>query len=107
VNGEAVLRSRDGLALRARCSEPAAVDRAASMFVRPEKLGFGESRAGNRVEGTVRRRSFLGSMIRTLVDIAPAMQLTVDQPNLHSGGPEIGERVTVSWSVAHSQVLFE
>ena len=108
ANGEAVLRTRDGLALRAQCSTQAAADCAASLFVRPEKLAFGESDAGNQVEGTVRRRSFLGSMIRTVVDVAPAMQLTVDQANLHTGGgPEIGERVTVSWSAAHSRVLFE
>jgi ABC-type Fe3+/spermidine/putrescine transport system ATPase subunit len=103
---EAVLRSRDGIALRARFKGVATPGRAASLFVRPEKLAFGEMANANRVEGTVRRRSFLGNIIRTVVDAGPSTQLTVDLPNLAAGsGPAVGTRVAASWSAAHSLVL--
>ena len=107
ADGEAVLRTRDGIALRAQCERAAAVGQAASVFVRPEKLCFGEV-GENRLEGTVRRRSFLGSMIRTMVEAGPQTHLTIDQPNLGGGvSPGIGERVSVSWPVAHSMILVE
>jgi ABC-type Fe3+/spermidine/putrescine transport system ATPase subunit len=107
ADGEAVLRTRDGIALRARLNAVAAPGGTASLFVRPEKLAFGNGADANRVEGTVRRRSFLGNIIRIVVDAGPATQLTIDLPNLDGGGPEIGARVAVSWSVAHSLILAE
>ncbi|MDR3535174.1 MAG: ABC transporter ATP-binding protein [Acetobacteraceae bacterium] len=106
--GEALLRTRDGLALRARFKSIATPGRAASLFVRPEKLAFGGGSDANQVEGTVRRRSFLGNIIRTVVDAGQATHLTVDLPNLSDGpGPEVGARVTVGWSVAHSLILLD
>lgn len=106
ANGEAELRTRDGIVLRAQCEHAATPGQAASLFVRPEKLTFGAGT--NCVEGTVRRRSFLGSMIRTTVDVGPATQLTIDQPNLGNGtGPDVSEPVTVGWSVAHSLTLLD
>ncbi len=104
AGGEAELRTKDGVLLRGRVDR-AAVGQAAALFVRPELLTFGGD-AGNRVEGTVRRRSFLGSMIRTVVEAGPPTHLTIDLPNLGAdGGPDVGARVTVSWPVAHSQIL--
>jgi spermidine/putrescine ABC transporter ATP-binding subunit len=100
-DGTALVRSRDGVALRAPAGA-ARVGQAASLFIRPEKLSFG----GSAVTGTVRRRSFLGNIIRTVVDAGPATQLTLDLPNTgDGGGPAIGESVTVGWQEAHSVLL--
>jgi len=108
ANGEAVLHTRDGLTLRAMIRQEAAPGRVAALFVRPEQLGFGGGDHANRVEGTVRRRSFLGSMIRTVVQAGAATLLTIDQPNVGDGsGPEAGARVTVSWPVAQSLILLD
>jgi len=108
ADGAAVLRTRDGVVLRARLDRIATPGRAASLFARPEKLAFGDGADGNRVVGTVRRRSFLGSMIRTVVEVGPATQLTIDLANLgDGGGPEVGASVTVHWPVAHSMILLD
>jgi putative spermidine/putrescine transport system ATP-binding protein len=108
TSGEALFRTRDGLPLRARLNRIATSGRTASLFVRPEKLTFGDTPGGNTVEATVRRRSFLGSIIRTVVDAGPATQLTIDQPNLANGStPEPGARVTVSWPTANSLILLD
>jgi len=110
---EAALRTRDGVLLRARCRSPAITQRTASLFVRPEKLAFGDVPEADRgesncVQGVVQRRAFLGSMIRTTVQIGPTTQLTVDQPNLMNGaGPQVGAPVVVSWAVAHTLTLPE
>jgi spermidine/putrescine ABC transporter ATP-binding subunit len=105
-NGEALFRTRDGIALRGQFNRVATSDHAGSLFVRPEKLAFGEGVDANRVEGTVRRRSFLGNIIRTVVDAGPATQLTIDLPNRsEGGGREVGARIVVSWSVADSRIL--
>ena len=106
ADGTAVLRTRDGIVLRAPAGA-AVLGQAASVFVRPEKLAFGAAQ-GNTVEGTVRRRSFLGNIIRTVVDAGPATQLTLDLPNLGDGGVhEVGARVSVGWAVAHGVVLVD
>jgi spermidine/putrescine ABC transporter ATP-binding subunit len=106
--GEAVLQTRDGIALRARINREATPGRAAALFVRPEQLTYGDVADANRVEGTVRRRSFLGSMIRTVVEAGAATVLTIDQPNVPDApAPEIGTRVAVSWPVAQSLILLD
>ena len=105
-HGEAILRTPDGVALRARLDRVATPGRAASLFVRPEKLAFGEGTDANRITGIVRRHSFLGSMIRTMVEVGPATHLMIDTVNQGNGAvPEIGAPVTVHWSVAHSMIL--
>lgn len=106
VNGEASFRTRDGIVLRGQFDRVATPDHVGSLFVRPEKLSFSDDIGANRVEGTVRRRSFLGNIIRTVVDAGPATQLTIDLPNRSDGGgQEIGARIVVSWSVADSRIL--
>ena len=108
ANGEAVLHTRDGIALRARFDREPSAGRAATLFVRPEQLSFEAGAHANRVAGTVRRRSFLGSMIRTVVEAGEATLLTIDQPNVGDGrGPEVGARVTVSWPAALSLLLLD
>ena len=55
------------------------------LFVRPERValrspGAGE-RSGNRVEGRVRRVSFLGNIVRYQVEVAPTTHVMVDVQN--------------------------
>jgi putative spermidine/putrescine transport system ATP-binding protein len=108
VRGEASLRTRDGIPLRARLNRFATPGRVASLFVRPEKLAFGDNSGANRVDGTVRRRSFLGNIIRFAVDAGPATQLTIDLPNSGGAAPvEVGAPVSVHWSVANSSILLD
>jgi len=108
ADGLAALRTRDGTLLRARYEGPLGTQRLASLFVRPEKLSFGNLPDANRVEGVVHRRSFLGSMIRTVVRLGPTTELTIDQPNLaNGGGPEVGAPAAVSWPIAHTLILSE
>jgi putative spermidine/putrescine transport system ATP-binding protein len=105
---EASMRLADGILLRGRFNRIATPGRKASLFVRPEKLIFGPGEGGNMVEGTVRRRSFLGNIIRTVVEAGPETRLTIDQPNLSNGtGPEVGAAITVNWSVDHSLMLLD
>ena len=107
-DGEATLRTRDGRTLRARLERGATVGQPAALFVRPEKLAFGDDREGNSLHGTVRRRSFLGSMTRTVIDAGSATQVTVDLPNIgDGGGPALGAPVTVNWPAAHSLILLD
>jgi spermidine/putrescine ABC transporter ATP-binding subunit len=110
AGGEAVLRIAGGTALRARIEGAAAPGRAAALFVRPEKLAFGTSGGnGNAVSGTVRRRSFLGSMIRSVVEVAPGVLLTVDSANRggDAGAPPVGAAASVGWEAAHGLVLLD
>jgi ABC-type Fe3+/spermidine/putrescine transport system ATPase subunit len=105
---EASVRSADGILFRARFNRIATPGRKAALFARPEKLSFGGGAGGNVVEATVRRRSFLGNIIRTVVEAGPRTHLTIDQPNSGDGaGPEAGASVTVNWSVAHSLILLD
>jgi spermidine/putrescine ABC transporter ATP-binding subunit len=106
---EAVLRTADGFTFRARLDGAASAGAAASLFVRPEKLALGPTAADNQVQGTVRRRSFLGNIVRTVVDTGPSTQLTIDQQN-HGAigdGIDVGTRVAVGWSAAHSVILLD
>jgi hypothetical protein len=103
AHGLATLRSDDGAYLKAVAGEARPGQRAA-VFVRPEKLGFAPT-VTNSVEGTVVRKSFLGNIIRTVVDAGPGTQLTLDLPNKGSQGPGVGEPVTVGWAAEQSVVL--
>ncbi|MBV9786097.1 MAG: ABC transporter ATP-binding protein [Acidisphaera sp.] len=105
--GEAELRTRDGLLLRGRIDGTAQPGQQAALFVRPEKLagGAGDA-AANRANGILRRRSFLGSVIRTTIDIGPTTQLTMDSPNSgHGLHLQPGAEIAVHWPVAHSILL--
>jgi putative spermidine/putrescine transport system ATP-binding protein len=108
ADGQAVFRTRDGTAMRAQLDHAAAAGQAATLFVRPEKLAFGNDADSNVVAGTVRRRSFLGSMIRTVVEVGPDTQLTIDRANLgDTPGPDVGAAVTLHWPAAHSTILLD
>ncbi|MGT2479451.1 TOBE domain-containing protein [Methylobacterium oryzae CBMB20] len=79
--------------------------------MRPEKLTLHPTadppRDGvNCLSGTVRRASFLGSVVRYAVETGSGMLVTADAPNvaLHHH-PEPGERVALAWSPADTVIL--
>ncbi|HLI11848.1 MAG TPA: ABC transporter ATP-binding protein [Alphaproteobacteria bacterium] len=110
--GQAIFRAANGLEWRAEAWEGIQEGTPATLFVRPEKVmltaaapdigGLGM----NRAEGRIRRRSFLGNMIRCVVEIGQEAQVTVDMPNLGTARPpEIGSSVAIAWPVANSLIL--
>jgi putative spermidine/putrescine transport system ATP-binding protein len=107
--GVAAIQLDDGIALRARAPSGIAAGASASLFVRPERITIGApaaaSPAVNCAPGQVRRVSFLGNIVRYAVEIAPAVQVTVDTQNTGMRRFAVDEPVAVSWSVDDSRML--
>jgi spermidine/putrescine ABC transporter ATP-binding subunit len=98
-----------GLALRARVCDAVTVGSRASLFVRPERVairlpGAGES-GGNRVEGHVRRVSFLGNIVRYLVEAAPSTRVMVDVQNDGRPPLAVGAAIALGWAMEDSLIL--
>jgi ABC-type Fe3+/spermidine/putrescine transport system ATPase subunit len=94
--------------LRARLRDDSSVGQQVSLFVRPERVAIGaaDSTPGrNRVEGRVRRVSFLGSIVRYQVEIATSVPVTVDIQNAGRKAHAIDETIALSWDVEDSLVL--
>jgi ABC-type Fe3+/spermidine/putrescine transport system ATPase subunit len=101
------LTTAAGTALRAQN----ALSGAAKLFVRPEKLTLADpalpsAPGDNRLRGRVRRVMFLGTVVRTELDVEGGHTLLVDQVN----GPQVrlfdeGEPALASWPVASSRLL--
>jgi len=100
--GIATLKTLDGLLLSAPAGQVRQGQRAV-LFIRPEKLFCGT----DGTQGIVRRRSFLGNIIRLSVEIGPDTHLTIDQANTGAPAPEPGQTVTVGWNAAHALMLAE
>jgi putative spermidine/putrescine transport system ATP-binding protein len=111
--GVAVLRTAGGLRLRARIAEGAEAGARANLFVRPERVTLalegGDAAAEpaiNRAAGHLAQTSFLGNILRHVVEIEPGVRVTVDVQNA-SGGlfRAAGETVALSWQIADSVIL--
>lgn len=106
----AMLETESGARLRAGMTG-LAVGTQATLFVRPEKLSLhppeeAPGPATNGVTGKLRRQAFLGNIIRSVVEIAPGTELTIDLPN--RGGGSIlapGTVVGAQWPVVDSHIL--
>jgi len=85
--------------------------RGASLFVRPERVRLGVADAvpdpdTERLDGVVRRTSFLGNIVRYSVELGEGCQVTVDAPN--DGGLRqfnAGDPVAVSWRRTDAKLL--
>jgi spermidine/putrescine ABC transporter ATP-binding subunit len=111
--GVAVLHTAGGLQLRARVAGNVQPGARANLFVRPERVtlaregdGSAADRALNHAAGRLAQTSFLGNILRHLVEIEPDVRVTVDVQNA-SGGlfRTADETVTLSWRVADSVIL--
>jgi spermidine/putrescine ABC transporter ATP-binding subunit len=101
------LRVANGAVLAGTPASPLAEGGQAALFVRPEKLLLsGDGPGENRLDGVVRRVSFLGNVIRYGLEIGQGSLLTVDVQNA-SGRRSLdaGEPATVSWRAADSRLL--
>ena len=109
LEGDCATLRVGGLVLRARVRDAVAVGSRASLFVRPERVairlpGAGE-RSGNRVEGHVRRVSFLGNIVRYLVEAAPSTHVMVDVQNDGRPPLAVDTAIALGWAMEDSLIL--
>jgi spermidine/putrescine ABC transporter ATP-binding subunit len=93
-------------ALRAKARPGVTVDQSVSLFVRPERIAIGDA-GSNRVEGRVRRVSFLGSTVRYQVEIAPSAHVVVDVQNSGRKVLSVDDSVELGWAIEDSLVLVD
>src|SRR5262249_55626752 len=89
---------------RAKARPGISVGQPVSLFVRPERVAIGNL-GDNRVEGHVRRVSFLGSTVRYQVEIAPTAHIMVDVQNSGRKTLSVDDPVALGWAVEDSLVL--
>ncbi len=106
IEGNTATLRIGGLAARAKMRDAATVGQRASLFVRPERVAIGDT-TGNRVEGRVRRVSFLGNIVRYQVEIAHTTHVVVDVQNSGRRAYGVDEPVKLGWSVEDSLVLVD
>ena len=117
AGGIATLRTAGGLLFGARSGKGVAradiVDRPASLFVRPERVtitavgdDFTTDGALNTASGSVVQTSFLGNILRHVVEIGANQRMTVDVQNARGDlALRSGAKVVLSWRVDDSVVL--
>ncbi|MEP7084605.1 MAG: ABC transporter ATP-binding protein, partial [Betaproteobacteria bacterium] len=123
--GVATLRTAGGLLLRARIEGDVPAGTRVQLFVRPERVtlagqaaaaeaaanadvngGNKLSAAPNRAAGRLVQTSFLGNILRHVVEIEPGVRVTVDLQNASAGLLRAaGATVELSWRVADSLIL--
>ena len=109
LEGDCATLRVGGLVLLARVRDAVTVGSRASLFVRPERVairlpGAGE-RSGNRVEGHVRRVSFLGNIVRYLVEAAPSTHVMVDVQNDGRPPLAVDTAIALGWAMDDSLIL--
>ena len=111
-NGIAVLRLANGELLRARAGSGLDRGARASLFVRPERVRIAPRQpqvaappALNHVTGRLVQTSFLGNILRYVVEIAVGVRVIVDLQNADGGLDAAIREVELSWLVADSVLL--
>jgi spermidine/putrescine ABC transporter ATP-binding subunit len=95
--------------LRATARDAVAPGASVSLFVRPERVAIASAGNGkpdgNRIEGRIRRVSFLGNIVRYQVEVGSATQVIVDVQN--SGRPSLAvdSPISLGWTVEDCLVL--
>ncbi len=104
----AILRVGE-LTLRAKLRDAMAVGNQCALFVRPERIvahvGAVQHDGCDNVQGRVRRISFLGSVVRYLVEVAPSLALTVDVQNCGAPAFAVDTPVVLGWKVEDTLAL--
>lgn len=110
---EATLRTSRGLSLSGRSRGDLPIGAPARLFVRPERVTIAYPQGktdvvehGNSVDGMLVHTSFLGNILRHVVEIEPSVRMTVDVQNSSAGSvrPREGS-VRLSWRIADSVIL--
>jgi spermidine/putrescine ABC transporter ATP-binding subunit len=100
-----------GHSFGAKLAAPVETGQAASLFVRPERVLLareaGTDPAWNHVGGTVRRVSFLGNIVRYLVEVGSGVTMRIDAQNAGPAPFAVGAQVFLKWAVADSLLLVE
>ncbi|MBV8411040.1 MAG: ABC transporter ATP-binding protein [Alphaproteobacteria bacterium] len=105
LDGDVATLRVGGLALRAVAREQVETGSRVSLFVRPERVRARSDADGNRLDGHVRRVSFLGNIVRYQVEVAPATHVVVDVQNSGRSSLTVDSPVSLGWSVEDSLVL--
>jgi spermidine/putrescine ABC transporter ATP-binding subunit len=109
LEGDCATLRVGGLVLLARVRDAVTVGSRASLFVRPERVAIrlpgGGERSGNRVEGHVRRVSFLGNIVRYLVEAAPSTHVMVDVQNDGRPPLAVDTAIALGWAMEDSLIL--
>lgn len=110
TGGIVTLRA-NGHALRAKAGCSLRDGHKASLFVRPERVlisAGGSSNADfNSIAGKIRRVSFLGNIVRYVVETGPQATMRVDMQNVGGERLSVDADVFVNWPVADSLLLVE
>jgi ABC-type Fe3+/spermidine/putrescine transport system ATPase subunit len=107
--GLATIALPGGLALQAVAATQLAVGAPINVFVRPERIALADSEAApvaglNRAAGRIRRVSFLGNILRYVVEASGA-DITVDVQNAGPSRLSPGDPVSLAWAVSDSIAL--
>ena len=107
--GLATIALPGGLALQAVAAKQLAVGAPINVFVRPERIALADSEAApvaglNRAAGRIRRVSFLGNILRYVVEASGA-DITVDVQNAGPSRLSPGDPVSLAWAVSDSIAL--
>ncbi|HEY7133199.1 MAG TPA: ABC transporter ATP-binding protein [Candidatus Limnocylindrales bacterium] len=106
IDGPGSRVSVEGQEMRGAQPIEAAASNQVTVALRPEAVELGEAGGANRLRGAVEDVSFLGSIVRTRLNLGAGTTLSFDQfndPNL--AHPTVGETVTVSFPVEAALVL--
>jgi putative spermidine/putrescine transport system ATP-binding protein len=112
ADGVASLTTPDGLRFLARAHSDLSPGRKASLFMRPERVRIDAGASAqaptsstNVVTGRIRQSSFLGNIMRYVIELSPDTRVTVDLQNSAGGlSPEVRD-VSLSWRIADSVAL--
>ncbi len=113
AGAEVRLRTAGGLQLHARAQGDVKAGTRAHLFVRPERVVIARPQAETAVDGAVNgvdgrlvHTSFLGNILRHVVEIEPGANITVDVQNSSGGSIRPGEGpIRLSWRTADSVIL--
>jgi putative spermidine/putrescine transport system ATP-binding protein len=107
LEGESVvLRSADGVVLRARRTADLAVGDGVSICLRPERVCIDREVSGKGVLGTVEKLVYLGDVTRLLVRVGASTVISAKTTNGGAGQQfSRGERVRLTWQEDDAQTF--
>jgi len=108
----AELRVQAGQPLYAKNTEDFPPSASGQLFVRPERIrinGAATDAPGslNRLAATIKKKSFLGNIIRYAASLKPDIDVTIDVQNCHDQSFSPGEEVNLSWHAHDCKVLLK
>ena len=111
-DNRAELHMQAGQPLYAKSTENLPANAPGQLFVRPERIRINEASMDgpaplNRVAATIKKKSFLGNIIRYAASLKPDIDVTVDVQNCCDQSLTPGEEVSLSWHAHDCKVLLK